>query len=173
MKNLFKKIGLLALIVVLSTTMLFVVSCDSDDTTTTTTAAPDNGNETPNENPDQNENGGNQTPDNNNTQNPTETPTNPTYTIKIVDQDGNPVQGAIVQFCVGTLCDPQLRYPSNAEGIITITHKAENADYQISVLSAPNLTIDATDVNDVNAQKHTFDENHSMIITLTYPEAAE
>lgn len=60
---------------------------------------------------------------------PTENP-NPVYTVKIVDEAGNPVVGAMVQMCQGETCMPGPL--SDANG--TVTFQVAEADYKVSFL---------------------------------------
>lgn len=56
--------------------------------------------------------------------------TNPVYTVKIVDEAGNPVVGAMVQICQGETCMPGPL--SGADG--TVTFQVAEADYKVSFL---------------------------------------
>ena len=138
MKNVLKRLGLLSLAVLMLVSLLALTACNGgedettkkkDDGTTTTT-------------------GGNPGP---------QPPANPTYTIKFVDQNGAPVQGVRVQFCVNETCTPMMAFPSNAEGIITITHMAENA-YDVKILSLPSGYAEDT------AYYHFNSENYLEIV---------
>ncbi len=53
------------------------------------------------------------------------------YTVTIVDQDGNPIPGAMVQLCKDT-CFPGV---ANEQGIATF--QVPEADYKVSFLSLP------------------------------------
>ena len=73
---------------------------------------------------------------------PTETqPTEPnvtepqgvSYTVKVVDEGGNPVAGAMVQLCA-EVCMPKL---TNAEGVAVYENQEERSDYKASVTSYP------------------------------------
>lgn len=68
---------------------------------------------------------------------PTETdPTEPqgaTYTIKVVDEGGNPVVGAMVQLCA-EVCMPKM---TDAEGMAVYENQVERDDYKASVTSYP------------------------------------
>ena len=55
---------------------------------------------------------------------------NPVYTVKIVDEAGNPVAGAMVQICQGETCMPGPL--SGSDG--TVTFQVEEADYKVSFL---------------------------------------
>lgn len=55
---------------------------------------------------------------------------NPVYTVKIVDEAGNPVVGAMVQICQGETCMPGPL--SGADG--TVTFQVAEADYKVSFL---------------------------------------
>ena len=56
-----------------------------------------------------------------------------TYTIKVVDEGGNPVAGAMVQLC-SDLCLPAL---TNAEGVAVFENKEELDNYKASVTTYP------------------------------------
>ena len=56
---------------------------------------------------------------------------NPSYTVKVVDQSGNPIAGAMVQLCSES-CIPAL---TNAEGIAT--YNVAEANYKVSFVSLP------------------------------------
>ena len=56
--------------------------------------------------------------------------TNPVYTVKIVDEGGNPVVGAMVQMCQGETCMPGPL--SGSDG--TVTFQVAEADYKVSFL---------------------------------------
>lgn len=63
-----------------------------------------------------------------------------TYTVKVVDEGGNPIQGAMVQLCMET-CLPGM---TDAEGVAT--YKVVEADYKVSFVSMPaGYTSDATE----------------------------
>ena len=134
MKKLLKRLGLLSLAVLMLVSLLALTACNGgedettkkkDDGTTTTT-------------------GGNPNPD---------PPANPTYTVKFVDQSGAPVQGVRVQFCVNETCTPMMAFPSNAEGIITITHMAENT-YDVKILSLPTGYAEDTAYYNFNSENY-------------------
>lgn len=55
---------------------------------------------------------------------------NPVYTVKIVDEAGNPVAGAMIQICQGETCMPGPL--SGSDG--TVTFQVEEADYKVSFL---------------------------------------
>ena len=55
--------------------------------------------------------------------------TNPTYTVKVVDEGGNPVAGAMVQICQGESCLPGVL---GADG--TAIFQVAEADYKVSFL---------------------------------------
>ena len=56
-----------------------------------------------------------------------------TYTIKLVDESGNPVAGAMVQLC-SDLCLPKL---TDAEGLAVFENQEEKDNYKASVTSYP------------------------------------
>ena len=77
-----------------------------------------------------------------------------TYTVKVVDEGGNPVSGAMVQLCLEA-CIPAL---TNAEGVAT--YNLAEADYKVSFVQMPaGYTADATEYH--------FDAGkYDMTITL-------
>ena len=62
---------------------------------------------------------------------PTEN-SNPVYTVKIVDEAGNPVVGAMVQICQGETCMPGPM--TGADG--TVTFQVAEANYKVSFLGS-------------------------------------
>ena len=77
------------------------------------------------------------------TDEPTDEPTdnpNPVYTVKIVDEGGNPVVGAMVQMCQGETCMPGPL--SDATG--TVTFQVVEADYKVSFLGSVPAGYDYT-----------------------------
>lgn len=78
-----------------------------------------------------------------NTQDTTETTVDDgkvTYTVKVVDEGGNPIAGAMVQLCLES-CIPG---KTNEEGVATYT--VAEADYKVSFISIPaGYTADQTD----------------------------
>lgn len=73
------------------------------------------------------------------TEAPTDNP-NPIYTVKIVDEGGNPVVGAMVQMCQGETCMPGPL--SDATG--TVTFQVAEADYKVSFLGSVPAGYDYT-----------------------------
>lgn len=55
---------------------------------------------------------------------------NPVYTVKIVDEGGNPIAGVMVQICQGETCLPGPL--SDENGIVTF--QVAEADYKVSFL---------------------------------------
>ncbi|MBQ9785149.1 MAG: hypothetical protein IJW29_06580 [Clostridia bacterium] len=134
MKNAMKRLGLLSLVVLMLASVLMLAACN--DTEDATTKKPDDGTTTTT--------GGNINPP---------PPANPTYTVKFVDQNGTPVQGVRVQFCVNETCTPMMAFPSGADGIITITHMAENA-YDVKILSLPSGYAEDTAYYQFNSENY-------------------
>lgn len=56
-----------------------------------------------------------------------------TYTIKVVDEGGNPVVGAMVQLC-SDLCLPKI---TDAQGVAVFENQEEKDNYKASVTSYP------------------------------------
>ena len=77
-----------------------------------------------------------------------------TYVVKVVDEAGNGIAGAMVQLCLES-CIPAL---TNAEGVAS--YNVEEADYKVSFVSMPEGF--TSDVNEFH-----FDEGfYEMTITL-------
>lgn len=63
-----------------------------------------------------------------------------TYTVKVVDEGGNPIKDAMVQLCLET-CLPGV---TDTQGVAT--YKVVEADYKVSFVSMPaGYTADATE----------------------------
>lgn len=77
-----------------------------------------------------------------------------TYTVKVVDEGGNPIAGAMVQLCLEA-CVPAL---TDAEGVAT--YNLAEADYKVSFVQMPaGFTADETEYH--------FDAGkYDMTITL-------
>ena len=90
---------------------------------------------------------------------PTETASEPTYTIRAVDEDGNPVTGVMVNVCTDTTCSPSMVDDS---GVYTFTGEAY--PYVIHVLVVPEgYSFDTT-------QEFVMDENGGELV-ITLPKA--
>lgn len=79
-----------------------------------------------------------------------------TYTVKVVDESGNPISGALVQLCLDA-CIPSA---TNASGVAT--YKLEKADYKVSFMKLPDgytYTTDATEF-------HFASGSYELTITL-------
>ena len=89
---------------------------------------------------------------------PTETePANePTYTITVVDEEGNPVSGVMVQLCLEA-CVPAL---TNADGVAEFF--LEEADYKVSFVMIPEGYEPATEQTDF----YFADGENTMTLTL-------
>ena len=85
---------------------------------------------------------------------------NPTYTVTVVDEGGNPVAGAMVQLCAEA-CYPN---QTNDQGVATFN--LEEAEYKVSFLKLPEgyETIDG--VTDY------YFEEGSMELTITLKAVA-
>ena len=65
-----------------------------------------------------------------------------TYTVTVVDQNGNPVIGAAVQMCADLAC--LLPTTTNADGVVTFTIEPAETCY-VTVVSCPEgYTVDTT-----------------------------
>lgn len=100
------------------------------------------------------------------TQEPTDEPTdapvqntNPVYTVKIVDEGGNPVVGAMVQMCQGETCMPGPL--SDATG--TVTFQIPEADYKVSFLGSVPAGYDYTTEE---TEFHFEDGSYELTIVL-------
>lgn len=91
---------------------------------------------------------------------PTTEPTVPTeddkvvYTVTVVDEAGNPVEGVVVQLCLD-LCTPSA---TDAAGVATYRMDAE-ADYKVSFPFAPEGYL-------VEEAYHFAEGSHDLTITL-------
>lgn len=92
------------------------------------------------------------------------------YTITVVDNNGDPIEGAKVQLCYGGLCTP-LRGATDENGVIT-SNRMEPKDYEVSVTKAAgHITVetdeDGNPMTDENGApkylKFHFDENSTML----------
>ena len=79
---------------------------------------------------------------------------NVTYTVKVVDENNNPIAGAMVQLCLDA-CIPGL---TDASGVATFSQPA--ADYKVSFVSMP--TGYTSDVNEFHFEEGKFE----LTITL-------
>lgn len=83
-----------------------------------------------------------------------------TYTVKVVDESGNPISGALVQLCLEA-CIPSA---TNDSGIAT--YNLEEADYKVSFMKLPDgytYTTEATEF---------YFEDGSYELTITLKAAA-
>ena len=121
MNKLTKALSILLLATLLLSSVMLFTACDGDSTEPTTTTPAADGPSDP------------ATPDD-----PTTPPasTNPTYTIKILDEAGNPVSGVRVQLCTDSGCNP-IFIASGADGIITVTNQPAN-EYKVQLTSIPD-----------------------------------
>lgn len=65
---------------------------------------------------------------------------NPVYTVKIVDEGGNPISGVMVQICQGETCLPGPVSDENG----TVTFQVAEADYKVSFLGGVPAGYDYT-----------------------------
>ena len=88
---------------------------------------------------------------------PVETPApNPTYKVKVVDENGNPVAGAVVQLCLD-LCYPN---KTNADGVAEFA--VAEADYKVSFTKIPDGYTYSSDVQEFHFEEGSYE----MTITL-------
>lgn len=97
----------------------------------------------------------------NETQKPTNAPVetgnpNPTYTVKVVDEQGNPIAGAMVQLCLEA-CYP---HKTDASGIAQ--YVVAEADYKVSFLKMPDGYTYSSDIQEF----HFEDGSYELTITL-------
>jgi len=69
---------------------------------------------------------------------PTQQTTEPTvsgvvYTVKVVDEGGNPIAGAFIQMCQGENCTPM---QTDASGVATY-NMSEEAEYEVKFITMP------------------------------------
>lgn len=83
--------------------------------------------------------------------------TNPVYTVKIVDEAGNPVMGAMVQICQGETCMPGPL--SGSDG--TVTFQVAEADYKVSFLGGVPAGYEYT-----TEETEFYFENYEVTIVL-------
>lgn len=126
MKHLKNYLGLSLLFVLVVTLAFASVACtdpgDNDDTTATTT---DDGTTTAAETTGKIE---------------TTRPASdkPTYTITVVDEDGAPISGVVLQACVGNTCNPLGK--TDADG--KFSKKMVENDYEVSITKANGYEFD-------------------------------
>lgn len=120
----FKRILMLALASVLCLCVLSLVACDNgsgdEQTTAAATDAPEESTQAPAQSSEAD----------------TEAATEDgkvTYTVKVVDANGAPVEGAAVQFCDDNGC--RMPVPTNAEGIVALTEAESN--FHVTLASVP------------------------------------
>ena len=81
---------------------------------------------------------------------------NPTYTVKVVDESGNPIAGAIVQLCL------EACYPNVTKENGVAEFAVAEADYKVSFTKMPNGYTYSTE-----QQEFHFEEgSYEMTITL-------
>lgn len=85
--------------------------------------------------------------------------TNPTYTVKIVDEAGNGVAGAMIQICQGETCMPGPM--TGADG--TVVFQVVEADYKVSFLGGVPAGYDYTTEQ---TEFHFEDGSYEMTIVL-------
>lgn len=140
MKQLTKWLSVLLLATLLLSSVLVFTACDGDSTEPTTTTPAADGPSDP--------------ADPSDPTNPSTPPanTNPTYTVKIIDEAGNPVSGAKIQFCTDSGCSPIVT-ASGADGIITVTNKPAN-EYKVQLRFVPEGFVMDTDYRAFNEDNH-------------------
>lgn len=97
----------------------------------------------------------------NESQKPTNAPVetgaqNPTYTVKVVDENGNPIAGAMVQLCLESC------YPNKTDASGIAQYVVAEADYKVSFLKMPDGYTYSSDVQEF----HFADDSKDMTITL-------
>lgn len=135
---------ILAAVLLLLAVVMTAVACDSGNvetpTTEQSTEAPTRGSEQPTESE---------------TVEETTDDGKVTYTVKVVDASGAPVEGVAVQFCDDNGC--RMPVATNAEGIVTLTEAESN--FHITLASVPaGYAADATE--------YYFDGEVEITITL-------
>lgn len=84
--------------------------------------------------------------------------TGATYTIKVVDEGGNPVGNVMVQLCSDSGCMPQM---TNAEGVAVYENKPEISGYKASVTVYPEGYEAASEQTD-----YYFEDAYEVTITI-------
>ncbi|MBR3098286.1 MAG: hypothetical protein IKH18_01770 [Clostridia bacterium] len=79
------------------------------------------------------------------------------YTVRVIDQNGDPVPGAMVNVCSDTVCDPRM---TDEEGCLF--YESEPFNYHLQLLKAPEgYSFDRTQ------EYHTGTEYGETVITVT------
>ncbi len=78
-----------------------------------------------------------------------------TYTVKVVDASGAPVEGVAVQFCDDNGC--RMPVATNAEGIVTLTDAESN--FHVTIASVPEGFA-------ADASEYYFDGAFELTVTL-------
>lgn len=87
-----------------------------------------------------------------------ETVSGTVYTVKVADEAGNPISGAMVQMCQGGNCMPMA---TNAEGVAVYTMQ-EEADYEVKFVTLPT----GYDYTTQETVFHFADGSFELTITL-------
>ena len=166
-------LGLIALVCVLACTLSFVVACDTvadgDETSaeTTTEAATTAGTTEPETSEEETTRG--KLPHEIIEDQQTTAAGNDkvTYTVTVVDQNGDAVVGALVQMCTilenGETGQCMLPMPTDANGVRTLSW--EETDFYATITKVPDgYTTDTT-------TKHYFDGEVSITVTVTKTDA--
>lgn len=84
------------------------------------------------------------------------------YTVKVQDEGGNPIVGAMVQVCQGELC--LMPSATDADGVATFT-VAQEAEYEAKFLTLP-------EGYDYTGEEHAFPFGSSTELTITLKAVA-
>lgn len=89
-------------------------------------------------------------------------PQGETYTVKVIDEGGNPVAGVMVQLC-SELCVPKI---TDANGMAVYENMEERSDYKASVTSFPQ------GYEQLGEQTDFYFENGAKEVTITVKAVA-
>ncbi len=147
MKHLKNYLGLSLVFVLVFTIALATVACTDDsgnenNTTATTTETPT-------------------TTADNSTETTNPTPTKPTYTVTVVDQNGAPIAGVVVQSCADGLCNPLGKTDANGK----ISKKLTEKDYEVSVTKANGYVFDPDQKYDFEAGEEVGTFHVTIVLT--------
>ena len=139
-----KILSILIVLTMLLTASVSLFSCDGDNNQNDTNEG------------EENNNGGEENNGSENNGDVTDGKT--TYTITVVDGDGNPVVGARVQICDSNGCVP-IMTKTNAEG--KVTAEKTPSDFKAQINRLPDGYSEV-----VEGEKHAFDSNNCVTIVV-------
>lgn len=92
------------------------------------------------------------------TEETTEAQTGVTYTVKVVDEGGNPIAAAMVQICQGESCNPRATDDTGT----AVWENVEEADYEVKFLALPT----GYDYTTAEQVFHFADGSYELTLTL-------